>query len=449
MAAAAAGQVWRNVARMHRKKDGTIFPVEISYGAFKLRGRTLLCGIVRDVTERKRTEKMLIQANRTLAAIRGCHESMLRADTESELLNEVCRIIVQTGGERMAWVGFAEHDARKSVRPAAVAGLHENYLKTARVTWADTRRGRGPVGTAIRTGRACICHNTQTDPNFAPWREAARRQGYGSIIGLPLMADGQCFGALSIYAPETDAFDDSELLLLTDLANDLAFGINMLRLRAERERLEDEILKSIEREQERIGGDLHDGLCQLLTGAKFRCAFMGKFGRNNPMDVRHEAKVLEDILDQALDQTRDLARGLNPVKITPDGLARALQKLAANVSVPAGPHCFCHIPKPVKITDHHVANHLYRIAQEAVQNALRHARAKKIIVTLVRKNNHVALIVKDDGRGIPIRLKKAGMGLDNMRTRARLVDGKLEVQRQRSGGTMVTCEISQPTGRQP
>jgi signal transduction histidine kinase len=176
---------------------------------------------------------------------------------------------------------------------------------------------------------------------------------------------------------------------------------------------------------------------------------MGKFGRNSSLDVRHEAKVLENILDQALDQTRDLARGLNPVKITPDGLARALQKLAANVSVPAGPHCFCHIPKPVKITDHHVANHLYRIAQEAVQNALRHARAKKVTITLARKENHLVLVVKDDGRGIPIRPKKAGMGLDNMRTRARLVDGKLEIHRQKSGGTAVSCAISQPNGRLP
>jgi PAS domain S-box-containing protein len=448
MAEAVAGKPQRNVLRWHRKKDGTIFPVEISYGAFKLRGKTLFCGIVRDITERKRTEKMLLQANRTLAAIRDCHEIMLRAETESGLLKDICRVIVKIGGERMAWVGFAERDARKTVRPVAAAGFRKDYLKKASISWADTPRGRGPVGMAIRTRQPSICQNTQTDPNFAPWREASRKQGYGSMISLPLIADGVCFGALSIYAPAPDSFDASEQLLLTDLANDLAFGISMLRLRADRERLEDEILRSTEREQERIGRDLHDGICQLLTGAKFRSACLGKLGKSNRSSLRSEAEELEKILNQALDQTRTLARGLNPVKVSPDGLTGALENLANTVSSPAGPQCFCHVVAPVKIPDHHVANHLYRIAQEAVQNAHKHAGAKKIFITLRRRENQIALVVKDDGIGIPNHSKKSGMGLDNMRTRARLIGGQLDIRRRKGGGTVITCEVGAVAGEE-
>ena len=404
-----------------------------------------------DITERKRAEHLLHHANRTLRTIRDCHEAMLRAVTEKELLEEICRIIVTTGGERMVWVGFAEKNRRRTVRPVAEAGSNKDYVARAHITWADTPHGRGPVGTAIRTGKASICHNTQTDPRFAPWREGARQCGYGSVIALPLMVEKQCLGALAIYAPEPDAFDAGEQLLLTDLANDLAFGITTLRLRAERERLENEILQSIEQEQERIGRDLHDGIYQMLVGAKFRSVYLEKILVGKFPDAAQEAKAVEELLNHAIEQARDLARGLNPVKVTSDGLESALQRLADNVNVEgaASPRCFCHFPKPVRIADHKAANHLYRIAQEAVQNAVKHAAAKNISITLARQNRRVTLIVKDDGKGIPPKLKTIGMGLDNMRTRATLVGGTLEIRRRTHGGTAVTCVLSPTTGKKP
>jgi putative methionine-R-sulfoxide reductase with GAF domain len=200
-------------------------------------------------TERKQTEQLLRKTNRRLQAVRECHAAMLRARTEKELLDAICRIIVRSGSGRMAWVGFAKMDARKSIQPVAQAGLSRDFIKQTRVTWADIPRGRGPTGTAIRTGKPCLCRDTFADPGYAPWRTAARRRGYGSLIALPLLAGQHCFGALVIHARQVDAFDVRDQLLFTDLANDLAFGINTLRLRAEHERLEKEIIKSSEREQ--------------------------------------------------------------------------------------------------------------------------------------------------------------------------------------------------------
>lgn len=405
-----------------------------------------LHGTVQDITERKRTEELLQRANRTLHAVHACNEAMLRTQSEIELLHEVCRIIVKTGGERMAWVGYAEGNRGKLVRPVAHAGFSRNYVRQARITWADTPRGHGPVGTAVRTGRICICQNTLTDPNFTLWREFARQCGYGSVIALPLKEDGRCFGALCIYAPNPDVFDAGEQQLLTDLANDLSFGITTLRLRAERERLENEILHSIEREQERIGRDLHDGLCQLLVGAKYRSVYLEKILEGIMPEAAEEARSLEVLLNQATEQARDLARGLNPVKATVNGLELALQGLADQVAMEKdhGPHCFCHFPRPVRITDHQTANHLYRIAQEAVQNAVKHAAAKNISITLLRLNRELRLIVKDDGRGIPVNYNKTGMGLDNMHTRAALIGGALEIRRRKHGGTAVTCSVASP-----
>jgi PAS domain S-box-containing protein len=435
--------------RFHKKKDGMVFPVEISANTFALQGRTVYCGVVRDITEREKAARLMQQLNRTLRAIRDCHETMLRATSEQGLLEDICRIIVESGGERMAWVGVAEQNAKKTVRPVAAAGDLKNYLKQARITWANEPRGDGPVGRAIRTGQVCLCPNTQTDPSFATWRAAARRLGFGSVISLPLLADKECFGALSIYAPAPDAFDAAERQLLQDLAGDLAFGISTLRLRAESARLENAILKSTEREQERIGRDLHDGLCQLLVGAKFRSSYLKKIADGQlPVMVR-EAKALEKQLNQAIEQTRDLARGLNPVQISPTGLVAALQKLADDVTSAQGPRCLCRFPARVNISDHQVANHLYRIAQEAVQNALKHARAKNISIAFTRQADRIELAVKDDGVGLTRRLTKTGMGLKNMLTRAKLIGGRLEIRRRRHGGTAVTCELFQSSKAKP
>lgn len=400
-----------------------------------------LIGIGRDITARKRSEQLLQRANRTLEAIRDCHEAMLRASTESDLLDQVCRIIVKTGGEKMVWVGFAEQNVRKTVRPVAAAGAGNGYLPNASITWSTTAHGRGPVGTAIRTRKASICRNTQTDPRFAPWRKAAREQGFGSMIALPLIADNHCFGALSIYAEDPDAFDAGEQLLLTNLANDLALRINLLRLRFERERLESEILSSIEQEQKRIGRDLHDGLCQLLVGAKLRSVYMERMARTRFPALVQEAKALEKSLGGAIDLARDLARGLNPVKVTPAGLAAALERLAVEVDRPAGPRCVCRLPARVDIPDQNVANHLYYIAQEALQNALKHARAKKISITLARRQARIVLAVEDDGAGISKSATQSGMGLGNMQTRARLIGGRLEIRRRKPHGTVILCEL--------
>ena len=149
---------------------------------------TGIMGIIEDITERKRMAETLRQASRALKAITECHQALIRATDETELLNEVCRIIVEVGGYRMAWVGYAEADAHKSVRPVAQTGFDEGYVEQLNLTWADKERGRGPVGTAIRLGKPVVVRDTLTDRNFDPWRAEARKRNFRSVLGLPLMA---------------------------------------------------------------------------------------------------------------------------------------------------------------------------------------------------------------------------------------------------------------------
>ena len=193
---------------------------------------------LREISDRRQTENTLRKTNRALRALSECNRALVRGASEPELLNEICRIIVDTAGYRLAWVGYSQDDAAKTVRPVGQAGFEEGYLETVDITWADRERGRGPVGVAIRQCRPTIIKNIASDADFAPWREEAGRRGYMSCIGVPLCTSGRAFGALAIYAPEEGAFDDEEVRLLADLADNLAYGITAIRERAARQQAE-------------------------------------------------------------------------------------------------------------------------------------------------------------------------------------------------------------------
>ncbi len=189
----------------------------------------------------------LSHLNRTLKAHSRSNQALMLATDEAAYLHEVCRIIDEDCGHAMVWVGFKEQDEAKTIRPVAYFGFEEGYLETLSLTWADTEYGRGPMGTAIRTGRVCTCSDMLTDPSFLPWREQAIRRGYASSIALPIMDGDKVFGALAIYAREPDAFSDDEVKLLTKLTSDLAYGINVLRLRAAHALAEQTLQESEER----------------------------------------------------------------------------------------------------------------------------------------------------------------------------------------------------------
>ncbi|HET98229.1 MAG TPA: DUF3365 domain-containing protein [Desulfurivibrio alkaliphilus] len=191
--------------------------------------------ILEDQTELRRFALELQRLNRSLRTISRGNEALVRAVDESGLLNDVCRILVETGGYQMAWVGYIQADQGQTVRPVAHAGREEGFLRAVPTTWADEPHGRGPTGIAIVRRQAVTSRDLRNDPNFAPWRDEALERGYASVIALPLFNGEELYGALSIYAAEPNAFDTHEVVLLSELADDLAFGIHMLRIRGERE----------------------------------------------------------------------------------------------------------------------------------------------------------------------------------------------------------------------
>jgi PAS domain S-box-containing protein len=197
-------------------------------------------GVMVDITEEKRAEAELRRVNRALKTLSQCNQAMARASGESELLDEICRIIVEVGEYRFAWIGFAVDDLSKSIQPVARAGHEDGYLSQVKITWDDSESGRGPAGTALRTGQVCIVRDVHTDLSFALWRAEAMRRGYASLIGLPLTPEGKSSGVLAIYSSESNAFDAEEERLLAELAANVSYGLGSLRARLSRERIEEE-----------------------------------------------------------------------------------------------------------------------------------------------------------------------------------------------------------------
>ncbi len=191
----------------------------------------------------------LDQQNRKLQAISNCNQVLMRAEDEQNLLNDVCRIISDEAGYRLVWVGYAENDDAKNVRPVAWAGFDSGYIADAKLSWsANTERGRGPGGESIRTGKIVYIQDFATDPRMAPWRENALHRGYHSAIALPLKDENaNSFGVLLIYSTEIKAFSPDEIRLLEELAGDLAFGIMVLRTRSERNLVEEALKESAAR----------------------------------------------------------------------------------------------------------------------------------------------------------------------------------------------------------
>ncbi|CAN5915879.1 hypothetical protein BH11PSE8_BH11PSE8_22650 [soil metagenome] len=186
-----------------------------------------------------RSEQSLRRINRTLRVLSSGNIALAHAEDEQQLLADVCLAVVMAGGYLMAWVGYAEEDEDKSVRPVASAGDTGGYLQEIRLSWdASKDVGHGPTGLAIRTGTTQVNQNWVINPKMTPWRNAAIARGYRSSVAMALAAPSRTFGALMVYAAETDAFDAQEVAQLEELARNLAFGIETLRARRQRDAAE-------------------------------------------------------------------------------------------------------------------------------------------------------------------------------------------------------------------
>lgn len=202
--------------------------------------------------------------------------------------------------------------------------------------------------------------------------------------------------------------------------------------------LETQLLSAVEDERRRIGQDLHDDLCQRLGAAALLAGSLEKeINFSNPQQ-REKAAKIPKLIVEAIESCRDIARGLHPVTLQSEGLPAALQELAARV--PAGVEFLWPHTKRIDF-EPAVALHIYRIAEEAVGNAVRHAKAKSITIELAIADKRAILAISDDGRGFNKRLKTRGMGMRNMQYRANTIGARLTIEAREGGGSCVRCTL--------
>jgi signal transduction histidine kinase len=211
---------------------------------------------------------------------------------------------------------------------------------------------------------------------------------------------------------------------------------------AERQRLDREVAEIADRERRRLGRTLHDSLGQHLTGTALAAQVLReKLAARSSTEVADADKVIRHI-EEGIDLTRNLAHGFFSPELAADGLAVALQGLAANISERFGVNCDFNGDEAMQMPDSTTATQLYHIAQEAVMNAVKHANAHKIEIELTRRNRELTLMVIDDGAGLPEKLPQPpGLGLRLMAHAAALIGGKFSVERNKSRGTVVTCKV--------
>ena len=209
-----------------------------------------------EVVVRKEAEELLSKINLELTMLSHCIHAVVRATDEQKLIQEICRIIVDVGGYEMAWVGFAEQTAEKNVKPVAWMGKNDGFLETVNISWDDCGRGRGPTGTAIRTGKPVVNENTRENQAVLLWRDELLKRNFNSSIAMPLIYEDEVLGVLTIYAKEPEAFDQNEVVRLMGLANDLAYGICALRTRIERIQAGKEIELHVEKLQKALAGTI-------------------------------------------------------------------------------------------------------------------------------------------------------------------------------------------------
>ena len=416
-----------------------------------------------DITERKRAEDQLRQAhdeldqkvrertnelhkaNITLRMISECNQILVHATHEEALNREICRIIVEMGGYRMAWVGYAEDNEGKAVRPVASMGAGQQYLESTRISWEDEPQGRGPTGSCIRRGEVCFGRDFSQDPELEPWREQALKHGFRSSIALPLMAGGRAFGALTIYSEAPAGFEGSAPLL-RELADDLAFGIVNLRARAERDlarqaaekragqlqALAVELVEAEQKERRQLARILHDHLQQILVGAKFGASLIRAKAKDKNRDIEQTADELIGTLDEAIRASRSLSADLSPPVLHEKGLAAGLKWLGRQMQEKHGLTVRIEAEEDAEPAAEQIRQFLFDAVRELLLNTVKYAQIDRADVRMRRtQTGEFEITVADEGAGFdPAGIEASstgGFGLFSIRERLTYLRGRMAI----------------------
>ncbi len=251
--------------------------------------------VERDITQRKLVEIELGRLNRAMRMLSACNETLIRAGDELKLIQEICKLAVEVGGYRMAWVGYAQNDAYRSITPMTSFGHEDGFLERLKLSWSEHEdRGNGPGGQTIRGGKTIKVESIADDPTYPAIAEAIA-QGYLGLISLPLRDKGHTFGFLAMYAAEVMVIAAEEVKLLEEMADDLAFGILNIRAESERQKIQIAVNKVASSVSAISGKEFFEQLCRNMAEAvEADGAFVTRLLPNETMKAVTIAAVIDN-----------------------------------------------------------------------------------------------------------------------------------------------------------
>jgi len=289
-------EVWADEYRFQRVDGRYAHVMDRGYIIRDAAGKPVrMIGGMTDLTELKQHEIALSQSNRAWQLLSRCHAALMRSDTESALLTTICQTAVEFGGFMLAGVAYALDDEDRRLQPQAFAGQASRYLGGIRVSWSETSPyGQGPGGRTIRSGEPVLIPDIEADEGFKPWLEAARASGFRGVIGLPLKDGARTFGVFVLYLPEVRTPLADELRLLSQVADDMAFGIVSIRNRLDRQRMQAAVLKVAAAVSAATGKEFFEQLARNMTEAVGAAAgFVAQLLPVEPLTARTIAAVVD------------------------------------------------------------------------------------------------------------------------------------------------------------
>ena len=230
-----------------RRSNGETFPIELTFTGWKSKNDYYFNSQIRDISERKSYESNLRLSNRSLEVMSRCNKALVNAEDEISYYKDICNIIVDSGGYKVAWVGLIKYDETKSIEPVAYQGFEQGYFEDdliakGRMTWKLREDSNtGPTARAVNSKEIAFCNNIQTDPKYDLWSEEAKKIVFNSAISIPLILDGNVEAVLIILSENSESCDKEEIELLEKLFADISFGIKSLRLKKAQVLVEDSL----------------------------------------------------------------------------------------------------------------------------------------------------------------------------------------------------------------
>ena len=418
----------------HRRKDGRI--IDIDSSTSRLAGSdSCTFSFVRDITDRKHTETLL-EVQRDVG-----FRLSLTSDLETAL-HQLMEVVMRLEGIDCGAVYFL-NPITGTLDMKVHRGISKAFAAAVTSYAADSPRTR-----LVKEGRPVFAAYHQLP---FPLDETRRQEGLLAFALVPLSHENRVLGTMNLASHTLAEIPTPTRVVIEAAAAQASGAIARLQAEADRRRLEKQILEVSDREQARMGQEIHDGLCQQLVSLAFDAVSLEQQLTSEGRAEAVIASRLAKHLDKAITEARQLSQGLFPIRLEADGLAPALEELSRSTRERFPVSCrFLH-DYPVSVANSVVATHLYRIAQEAVNNAVKHSRARDISIRLRAQADQLQLKVEDDGVGMgpEAARRKQGMGLHIMDYRARSMGGTLCFGAGKRGGTWVSCSVACPADPPP